>query len=291
MKRVIILLASLSIVALVSCVSAGKYDAMVAKKDSLQTVCDSLEKVIAQNKAEIKNLKLEVEDHKNKISSLNNELKNTKQNYEKLKSSSSKATQELMDNIENLQKSLAEKQKENLSLNSQLSELRDKLNARESAINKLKSKLQEALYGFAEKGMTVSIKDGKVYVSLSNQLLFGSGSAEIDSEGKEALLELAKVLKEQSDINILVEGHTDDKPVKSGARFEDNWDLSVLRATEVVRFLTEQGGVSPKRVIASGRSKYFPVEKGDSPQARAKNRRTEIILTPKLEQIFEIIGD
>jgi len=230
-------------------------------------------------------------DLENMNKNLNEELNITKDNYDKLKSNSSSTTKDLMDNIEKLQRSIADKQREMLEFQDKYNQVQNKLKSREEAMAKLRNRLQQALLGFADKGMTVSIKNGKVYVSLSNQLLFSTGSTEIDDKGKEALLELAKILNEQQDINILVEGHTDNQQIRPGGRFKDNWDLSVMRSTEVIRYLTVEGQVDPLRITASGRSEFFPIEKGDSQEIRAINRRTEIILTPKLEEILDIINE
>jgi len=267
-----------------SCVSASKYDAMVFWKDSLQTANDSLENVLSAKNSNISELNNALANLKNQIARLQKELISTKDNYEKLKSQASSETGDLLSAIEILQK-------EKLDLETKLDAINQKLKAREDKMNQLRDKLSKALLGFADKGLTVSIKNGKVYVSLSNQLLFNSGSTEIDKKGQEALLELANVLNQQVDINVLIEGHTDNQMVRPGQKFADNWDLSVLRATEVTRYLTEKGSVDSKRIISSGRSEFYPVETGDTPEVRAKNRRTEIILTPKLEEIYELIGE
>ena len=150
--------------------------------------------------------------------------------------------------------------------------------------------MSKALLSFNDSDLQVKLKDGKVYVSLSEQLLFKSGSTKVDPKGQDALKKLATVLQEQRDVNVVVEGHTDDVPISRGtAGMQDNWDLSVLRATEIARLLTTSG-VTPERVTASGRSKYVPVDVATTPVARqAMNRRTEIILTPKLDELFQIL--
>lgn len=168
-------------------------------------------------------------------------------------------------------------------------ELQNILNAKDSAVKSLKAKLSNALLGFKDKGLSVEIKNGKVYVSLEEQLLFASASIVVDKKGKEALLELAKSLQDIKDINIMVEGHTDDVPMQSG-QIKDNWDLSVLRATSIVRILTVDGKVDPKILIASGRGEHFPIEAAKTKEARAKNRRTEIIITPKLDEVFQLLN-
>jgi chemotaxis protein MotB len=291
MKKIILILSFVISSMLISCVSAGKYDAVVFSRDSLQVLYDSLYKVFMNNETLLQQCTEAAYDLENRKNELMSELTNTKENYERLKSNSSANTKDMMDNIEKLQRTIAEKQREILEFQDKYNQIQNKLKSREEAMAKLRNRLQQALLGFADKGMTVSIKNGKVYVSLSNQLLFGTGSTDIDKKGKEALLELAKILNEQSDINILVEGHTDNQPIRFATRFKDNWDLSVLRSTEVIRFLTQEGQVDPLRITASGKGEYFPVEKGDTPEIRAVNRRTEIILSPKLDELLEIINE
>jgi chemotaxis protein MotB len=170
-----------------------------------------------------------------------------------------------------------------------VTQLEKVLSDKDEAVNSLKSKVSNALLGFKEKDLTVNIKNGKVYVSLSEQLLFKSGSIVVDPQGLEPLKKLAVALKDQDDISIMVEGHTDNVAfTKGNTCIKDNWDLSVLRATSVTKILTEEG-VNPMKVIPSGRSEFSPLAEGNSPEARQKNRRTEIILTPKLDELFKIL--
>jgi len=151
----------------------------------------------------------------------------------------------------------------------------------------LRAKINNALTGFTSNELTVSTKNGKVYVSLQENLLFPSGSAVVNPKGKQALSKLADVLNANNDINVEIEGHTDSIPIKG--RFKDNWDLSVARSTAIVRILTETYKVDPTRVTASGRSRWEPVESNATAEGRAKNRRTEIILEPKLDQLMQLI--
>lgn len=199
-----------------------------------------------------------------------------------------------------LSSNLSQQEKMNVMLKSQM----DALAERERTINDLKSIIQkqndmvnnlltqvtEALVNFNSDELTVQVKDGKVYVAMSDKLLFKSGSADVDKRGKEALAKLADVLTRQPDIDIFIEGHTDNVPIKT-ARFTDNWDLSVLRSTSVVRILTGEYKVNPAQIIPSGRSQYFPVDDNTTTDGRAKNRRTEIILSPKLDKLFKMLND
>jgi chemotaxis protein MotB len=185
--------------------------------------------------------------------------------------------------------SLDEKKKELEKRDIRLKELESVLQRKDSAVNALKTKVSSALLGFENNGLTVKIRNGKVYVSLEDKLLFKSGSSDVNQSGTNALKKLSKVLEQNNDINVMIEGHTDDVPYRSDAAVKDNWDLSVKRATAVVRILLDGSNIDAKRLTASGRSEYFPIEKAKTPEARQKNRRTEIILTPKLDELFKIL--
>ncbi|GAB4132308.1 MAG: OmpA family protein [Bacteroidia bacterium] len=168
-------------------------------------------------------------------------------------------------------------------------ELEKALAAKDSAVVALKKKVKDALVTFEGKGINVTEKNGKVYVSMDDKLMFSSGSTKVSSEGEKALKELAKVLEQNPDINIMVEGHTDDVPYKGSGEMKDNWDLSVMRATSVTKILLANGKIDPKRITAAGRGEHFPLDNGKTAEARAKNRRTEIILTPKLDELFKVL--
>jgi chemotaxis protein MotB len=175
------------------------------------------------------------------------------------------------------------------SQNSRIKALELELSSKDSAANALKQLIQNALAGFSDLDISVEERNGRVYLSLSNQLLFPSGSVAVNAKGKEALLKITSALVKQKDISYMVEGHTDNQPMNSKV-MKDNWDLSVLRATSIVRLLTEEGGLNAKQVVASGRGETMPIASNDSVDGRAKNRRTEIILTPKIEKIMEILN-
>ena len=170
-----------------------------------------------------------------------------------------------------------------------LRELQAIISRQDSITRRLNEVLRNALLGFNSDELSVEIKNGKVYVSLSDKLLFKSGSAAVEEKGKEALQVLADVLGKNPDIDILVEGHTDNVPIKT-AQYKDNWDLSVARATTITRILTESYSISPKRVTASGRSEFFPKASNETADGKAKNRRTEIILSPKLDEIMNLLN-
>jgi chemotaxis protein MotB len=175
--------------------------------------------------------------------------------------------------------------------NKRLAELEKMLDAQQKAVKALKDKVSEALFGFENNGLTVTMKNGQVYVSMDDKLLFKTGSYEIDANGRNALRKLGTLLEKNPDVTITIEGHTDDVPYRAapGQQILDNWDLSVKRATTVVRVLTQDTHINPKRLVASGRSEYMPVDAQKTPDARQKNRRTEIILTPDLTDLYKIL--
>ena len=157
------------------------------------------------------------------------------------------------------------------------------------AIAEIKKKMTDALEGFKSSELSVSVKNGKVYVSLQENLLFPSGSAVVNPKGKEALGKLATVLNQNPDITVDIEGHTDSIPIHG--KYQDNWDLGLARSASIVRILTSDYKVDPMRVIASGHSQYDPVQTNSTPEGRQLNRRTDIILSPKLDQLYQALPD
>jgi chemotaxis protein MotB len=184
---------------------------------------------------------------------------------------------------------LLRKQRELEIRNARLYELETVLARKDSVVMALRQTIANALRGFEKDGLSVYEKNGKVYVSLEQQLLFGTGSTVVDPKGVAALKNLARVLEQNPDISIMIEGHTDDVPVIPGAAMLDNWDLSVRRATAVVRILLDGSRIEPSRLIASGRGEHVPLEPSKTTEARQKNRRTEIILTPRLDDLLKIM--
>jgi chemotaxis protein MotB len=175
--------------------------------------------------------------------------------------------------------------------NARLTELEKILDAQKKIVQDLKGKVSEALLGFENNGLTVTTKNGKVYVSLDEKLLFKTASWDIDNNGRNALKKLAGVLEKNPDIQVTIEGHTDNVPYNPGTgQLKDNWDLSVKRATTVVRVLLEDSKIKPSRLMAAGRSEFVPVDTENTPEARQKNRRTEIILTPDLTALYDVIN-
>jgi chemotaxis protein MotB len=174
--------------------------------------------------------------------------------------------------------------------NARLMEMEQMLYEKDRILEDLRTKVAEALQGFEGQGLKVTRKDGRVYVSMDEKLLFQSGSTQVDPKGVQALKQLAVVLGNNPEINIAIEGHTDDVPFRKGSSIKDNWDLSVLRATSIVRILLENSSVDPRRITVAGRGEFFPVDPADTPEARRKNRRTEIILSPDFTEVFRILN-
>ncbi|MEJ8801847.1 OmpA/MotB family protein [Pontibacter sp. H249] len=272
--------------ALSSCVvSKKKYDDLMSRKNTLEVEKAELEK----QKLTLEQQKALLEEEKASLEQARAELEQQKTEYQQSLQKALKEGKALGENL-NLSKTQIERLNADLKAREQrLAELQRILDEKERAVANLRNKVTNALLGFNDKDLTINVRNGKVYVSLAEQLLFNSGSTKVDPKGVDALRKLATVLKEQQDVNVLIEGHTDDVPIARGTvGMQDNWDLSVLRATEITRILTN-AGVDPTRVTPSGRSLYVPLDEAKTKEARQKNRRTEIILTPKLDELFQIL--
>jgi chemotaxis protein MotB len=170
-----------------------------------------------------------------------------------------------------------------------VNELEDILKKKDQAAADLRKKLSDALVGFENKGLTITQRNGKVYVSLDESLLFASGKTNVEAKGVEALKNVATVLEQNPDINVMVEGHTDDVAMRGSGEIKDNWDLSVMRATSVTKILLNNAKIEPRRIISAGRGEFVPLDNAKTPEARKKNRRTEIILTPKLDELLKVL--
>lgn len=244
------------------------------------------------------------------IASLERKYNDLQETHEELLRGNARETRRLLTELQTAQEDLSRKQEmlKNLegnvsdqrqavtklraeleARNARLMEMEDMLNRKDQMMNALRKTVADALLGFEGQGLTVTQRNGKVYVSLQNQLLFSSGSTEVDVNGQRALRQLAAVLANNPDISIMIEGHTDDVPFRKGSTIKDNWDLSVLRATSIVRIILESNNIDPKRITVAGRGEYLPVDPADTPEARQKNRRTEIILSPDLDELYKIL--
>ncbi len=207
---------------------------------------------------------------------------------------------ELLAQLEAKEKTLAAEQerlnklKKDLESSSQrLNELETMMAEKEAGMKRLKETLSKALNAFEGKGLTIEQKNGKVYVSMENKLLFQTGSWAVGVEGKKAVVELGKVLAQNPDISVLIEGHTDDDKILGniGGGIENNWDLSTKRATAIVNILSENKGIKKDNLTAAGRGEFAPLMANDTPEGKAKNRRIEIILTPKLDEISKMLNE
>ncbi|MCB9360430.1 MAG: OmpA family protein [Flavobacteriales bacterium] len=230
----------------------------------------------------------------------NNELlAGNKSATEKLMKELQKAQEEMQaqeDALRTLEASLHKKEDNLQRLTTELdarskrvNELEAMISRKDSLVTALKNKVKDALLGFENNGLTIEQKNGKVYVSLDESLLFSSGSYSVGSKGTDVLKKLAKVLEQNQDINIVVEGHTDNVPLNGRGDIKDNWDLSVKRATSVVKIITDNSSVNPKRLTAAGRGEFLPLDMTNTAEGRKKNRRIEIILTPKLDELFQLL--
>lgn len=242
-----------------------------------------------------------------KLDVLNNQLMDR---LNKLLVGSEKDNSRLSGDLQMTQEQLLKKQDELKSLETKLNKQKqelDELSAqfklREARVNELeavlkqkdlasadlKKKLSSALTGFEGKGLTITQKNGKVYVSMDENLLFASGKTNVEPKGIEALKNVAKLLEQNTDINVMVEGHTDDVPMKGAGEIKDNWDLSVMRATAVTKIMLNAANIDAKRITSAGRGEFFPLDPAKTTEARKKNRRTEIILTPKLDELLKVL--
>jgi chemotaxis protein MotB len=276
---------------------------LIKEKDDLLAVKKGLESDIEDLNVELGELKNQKNILDNEYTSLQNKFKNLEESYGVLATQSSKElaeqskkNQELLAQLEVKEKKLQEeslrleKLQTELNLRSEeVDELQRLINAKEAQMQQLKNAISNALHNFEGNGLTVVHKNGKIYVSMENKLLFDSGSWAVGSEGKKAVEQLAGVLSENKDINVLIEGHTDDVPY-NGTTLIDNWDLSVKRATAIVRILKDKG-VSPTQITAAGRSEFMPVDTNATTEGKAKNRRIEIILAPNLDEISKLLKE
>ena len=202
------------------------------------------------------------------------------------------------DELLTLEQNLSVKQKELLSIQEELIdreqkvvELQSIINRKDSLLSVLKDRISSALLGFEGDGLTITQKNGKVYISLEEQLLFASGSWQVDTRGKEALTKLSKALESQQDINVLIEGHTDSIPFGGRGQIKDNWDLSVVRATAIVRILTGSSSIDPQRLTSAGKGEFMPIQSNSTAEGRSANRRIEVILTPKLYDLYDLLDN
>lgn len=304
----------------------SSYQKLKTENDDLKARVRSLEEAVSQAKSENQQLMEQIKMLEKDTTSLGKSKRELGHSYNKLKESydlilenknselaqNAAETKRLIEELQTSQETLIQKEDALKTLELELgarSAKLEKLNAelakrearvaelesmmarKDSAVKALKSTLQKALLGFENNGLSIEQRNGKVYVSLDESLLFASGSSTVNPKGTEVLKKLSSVLEQNEDIQIMVEGHTDNVPYRGSGQLKDNWDLSVMRATSVVKIITANSKVDPKRLTASGRSEYLPLDASNSKEARQKNRRTEIILAPNLDELYKLLND
>lgn len=320
---------ALSALCFSSCVTLGKYEAIESRNAQLRREFNTAQSELADLRDENANLQRQNQSLNTQITDLNDlrnqlqdsiaglsrNIENIKMGYDTVIENYNQRitgqsqdltrtnnllaarTKELSDKEAAFQlKETAFQAKENelrakqAELERKEAETRKALQAKERELENLRSKLNNALVGFADKGLNVETRDGKVYVSMDSKLLFPSASWTVSKEGVEAIKTLATVLEQNKDLNIMVEGHTDNAAFKGSTAVKDNWDLSVMRATSIVKLLLKHGpNIDPARIEASGHAEFAPKVPNDTPANKALNRRTEIILTPKMSDILNLI--
>lgn len=327
MKKTLIYAVAAGVVLLQSCVPQRKYAEMETRKVALDSEVEALKRSNEQLQSQVKDLNTAADLSKKQMEELQSDTAQMGKDYRQLRfqydkvnelndilskksnellsqatgenkklvdelNKTQEALQKKEDALKALEKNLNDKQaaidasqKELAEKQKRVDDMEKLLAEQQAASEALRAKVQNALLGFKDKGLTVTEKDGKVYVSMEAKLLFATGSTTVDPNGKKALIDLAKAIENEADMEIIVEGHTDAQKMNAAAYPKDNWDLSVLRATEVVKIITANSAVKPAQLSASGRSEYHPVDANDL----AKNRRIEIILQPKLDELYKLI--
>ncbi len=308
MKKFVFVLVLLS--ALSSCVSSKKYQELDEKYIKLRSEnvelkekVDTLENKLLKCSSELEDVKFQYANLKQQYETLNklytvkeNAYKKLQASYDALSQSSSQTlayeaekSKKLLKELEKKEAELAKERQELDAKIKKIQQLESMIAEKDAKLENLKSSLSRALVDFEGKGLKVEQKNGKIYISMENKLLFDSGSWNVKQNGKDAIETIANVLSINPDMEIMIEGHTDNVPYKPHGPILDNWDLSVKRATSVVRQIMKNKHIDPKRLIAAGRSKYMPVADNSTPEGRAKNRRIEVILTPNLDNIMELL--
>jgi Flagellar motor protein len=286
MKSIIkgILMIGIALISTSCVVSTKKYNALNAELMRTESGRQLLIAQVEQQQDTIMNLQNRLSVITAQRDELDNRYNQLMERYERYLADNSAEATRMLRELQNTQSQLEEREKS-------IAELEQMLRNREAALELIRQKVADALLGFEGKGLTVTQRDGKVYVSMDDKLLFRSGSFDIEPTGAQAVRELANVLAQNPDINVMVEGHTDDVPYRGSGNLADNLDLSVKRATTVTRLLLENKGLDPVRITSAGRGEWLPLDTFDSAEARQKNRRTEIILTPKLDELLQIMNE
>lgn len=312
-------LIALTLTLVISCVSPKVYKDLEGKYNTLKKVNRKLSDendtlLSAKNKLENELSKLqksynETVARRDKLQSDYNALKASHDNltasYQALEENSSaaiaenvKKNRELLAQLETKEQALANEnarlkklEKDLKNRSDRVAELESLIAAKDAAMTALKNAISKALTDFEGKGLTIEQRDGKVYVSMENKLLFKSGSWAVGTQGRQAVQQLGTVLGDNPDIAVLIEGHTDNVPYTGNAQLNGNWDLSTKRATAIVNILRENTAINPENLTAAGRGEFAPVATNETAEGKAKNRRIEVILTPKLDEISKLLND
>ena len=299
-----------------SCVSSKVHKDLQSRYDNLQSKNQKLSQDLRETKTsgaqELATLQAEKDRLKMERDQLQRDLELTSGKYESLKKSydaleansssalaeNSRQNRELLAELDQKEKTLAaeqarlEKLQKDLTARiNRINELEGLIAAKDAKMKALKTAVSNALTNFEGKGLTVEQRDGKVYVSMENKLLFSSGSWAVNAEGRKAVQQLGTVLAQNPDIAVLIEGHTDNVPYGGSGQLNDNWDLSTKRATSIVQILQENKDIDRQNLTAAGRGEYAPIAANSTAEGKAKNRRIEVILTPKLDEISQMLNE
>lgn len=297
-------IAFITLVGLSSCVSKKKYDDMAGLKDRCCEEAMTLGKTKADLEKSLTDAEQSIAKLKSDTASLGKMGRQTTEELNKCRADMQAYASSAQDKLNKTQsetraalqalnekEALLKKLEDELKIReARVAELEKILKDQKDAVRALKDKIAKALKGFDGSGLKIVEKNGKVYVSMDEKLLFESGKTEVSPRGREALAELAKVLAQEKDLTVMVEGHTDNVPLSGGGAIKDNWDLSVLRATSITKIILQNPGVERNRVVPAGRGEFVPVGDNNTKEGKAQNRRTEIIITPKLGELFDLLN-
>lgn len=314
MKKIALMVLAV-VFSLTSCVSSKVYNDLESEHADLKRENRNLKSDLEKYENLEEDFSALKKDYAQAISErdrLKEELASIRRNYETLKDSydaleenssaaiadNSRQNRQLLAELEEKENALAQEQarlarlqRDLDSRSRRIDELEGLIAAKDAKMNALKEAISKALTNFEGKGLSVEQRDGKVYVSMENKLLFSSGSWAVNAEGRQAVQQLGQVLAQNPDIAVLIEGHTDDVPYGGSGALKDNWDLSTKRATSIVQILRENNNIDPQNLTAAGRGEYAPIASNETAEGRSRNRRIEVILTPKLDEVTKLLNE
>ncbi|MBT6162016.1 MAG: OmpA family protein [Flavobacteriaceae bacterium] len=298
MKKIVVLIAFIAPLVFTNCVSSKVFQDLESRyakaKNEIRTLeasQDSLQLALKERETQLESAQKALKQSHLAANELQMALAQLKEDYVLLGKSSDQKIQESIAQNNALLKEIALKESALSAREERVDQLEELIALKEAALSELKQRLSDALLNFKGKGLTVEQRNGKVYVSMENKLLFQSGRWDIEAEGKKAIRQLAAVLQDNPDISILIEGHTDNVPFSGQGGLESNWDLSTKRATAVVNILLENDQLLPQNLTAAGRSEYIPIAPNSTPEGRASNRRIEVILSPQWDEINALLNN